>query len=78
LKDEAMKVQLESTDKIVTLNGVPARIWEGTTEGGIPCHAYITRIAVKDGLDASEFERDLKEHRKPSSEVAAIPMSMIL
>jgi hypothetical protein len=41
-----MKITLESTAKIVEFNGLPARIWEGKTEGGIACHAFITRIAV--------------------------------
>ncbi len=77
-----MKVELESTDKIVTLvvNGreVPARVWEGTTAKGIRCHAFITRIAVANGDDAGEFEADLKEQRAPSLEVAAIPLRFIL
>ena len=30
-----MKITIENTDKIVTLNGVPARIWEGKTDSGI-------------------------------------------
>lgn len=42
-----MKVQLHSTEKIVTLNGVPARVWEGVTDGGINCHAFITRNGVR-------------------------------
>ena len=41
-----MKITVENTSKIVTLNGVPARIWEGFTESGIECHCYITRIAI--------------------------------
>ncbi len=41
-----MKITVENTTKIVTLNGVPARIWEGFTESGIKCHCYITRIAI--------------------------------
>jgi len=73
-----MKVTLESTSKIVELNGVPARIWEGRTESGIPIHCYVTRVAVDRGADASEFERELKEQRVPSPEVAAIPARMIL
>lgn len=74
-----MKIQMHSTDKIVHLNGVPARIWEGITEGGVKCHAYITRIACdKDEPQAEEFQRDLTEHRPPSAEVAAIPLRMIL
>lgn len=58
-----MKVTLESTDKIIelTLNNqtLPARVWEGETANGVKCHAYITRIAVLQADDASEFERRL-------------------
>jgi hypothetical protein len=61
-----MKVTLESTDQIVDINGVPARVWEGTTAAGIPCHALITRIAVHKNDDATEFERELQETRPPS------------
>lgn len=77
-----MRVQLESTTKIVTLivdgKEIPARVWEGATEGGVRCHAYITRIAVAHADDASEFERDLQEHRTPTPEIAAIPLRLIL
>ena len=30
-----MKMIIESTSKVVTLNGVPARIWDGKTENGV-------------------------------------------
>ncbi len=77
-----MQVQLESTTKIVELiiNGkkVPARVWEGHTAGGVPCHAFITRIAVARDQDAAEFERDLQEHAQPTAEIQAIPLSLIL
>lgn len=80
-----MKITLESTTKIVYLRDegqaghpVPARIWEGTTESGIPVHAYITRIAVHEGQDQSQFVRELEEHRTPSAEVAAIPLWLII
>lgn len=74
-----MKVTLEATSKVVTLNGVPARIWEGQTEKGIPVHAFVTRIAVARDQDSSEFERDLQETRTPSVEVnAAYPARMVL
>jgi hypothetical protein len=73
-----MKATLESTSKIVQLNGVPARIWEGTTQRGIRFHAYVTRVAVHETLDVSEFEAELREERKPSAEVEAIPLRMVL
>lgn len=74
-----MLVQIQSTDKIVHLNGVPARIWEGVTDSGIKVHEYITRIACdKDEPCTQVFERELQEHRPPSKEIEAIPLRMIL
>lgn len=74
-----MKIELESTHKIVTLviDGVevPARIWEGTTAAGVACHAYITRIAVHKDADASQFEAELQEaHMRPAPALEAIPL----
>jgi hypothetical protein len=73
-----MKITIESTSKTVTLNGVPARIWEGQTESGVKIHAFITRVAVPLDEDHSQFERELQEHRTPSPEVQAIPLRLIL
>lgn len=73
-----MKITIENTEKIVTLNGVPARIWEGETQSGIRCHAYITRIAVAEDQDQEQFERELKEQKAPSAEIAAIPLRLVL
>jgi hypothetical protein len=73
-----MKVQLHSTEKIVTINGIPARVWEGVTEGGVNCHAFITRIAVHENDDASEFEKELQEHSAPSAALDWIPLKMII
>lgn len=76
-----MKITIESTDKIVQLNGVPARIWEGRTEAGIPLHCYVARVAVAEGLpsaDYVQFETELREHAKPSPEIQAIPLRLVI
>jgi len=74
-----MKVTLESTTKIVQLNGVPARVWEGKTESGVKIHCFITRVAIdKDEPRAEEFERELQEQRVPSPEIEAFPTRMII
>lgn len=74
-----MTVTLHSTDKIVKINGIPARVWEGTTAKGINCHAFITRIAVHENDDASEFEKELQEQHAPTSDaLRGIPLSMII
>lgn len=73
-----MKAQLESTSKIITVNGIEARVWEGLTENGIRFHAFIVRVGVEKTSDLSQFEAELKETRPPSPEVAAYPARMIL
>lgn len=77
-----MKLVLESTAKVVQLIihgvAVPARIWEGRSEAGARVHCYITRVAVVEGDDMSEFDRALLEERKPSPEVMSIPARLVL
>jgi hypothetical protein len=78
-----MKVTLESTSKVVELNGTPARIWEGTTERGVPVFAFITRIApaIENPPPdvCAEFEADLMATRAPSAAIsAAIPSRLVL
>ncbi|HLY83015.1 MAG TPA: hypothetical protein VKQ71_08515, partial [Acidimicrobiales bacterium] len=61
-----MKITVESTTKIVQLEGhvggVPARVWEGTTERGVRVVALVTRITPLDG-DSAQFEQELQECR---------------
>lgn len=73
-----MKLIIENTTKLVELNGVPCRVWEGVTGKGVKVHAFITRVGVDREADAGEFEADLQEQRTPSVEVAAIPARMVL
>ena len=76
-----MKITIESTTKIVTLNDVLARVWEGVTESGVPVHRFITRLAptipVNDARQ-EEFQRELAEQKAPTPDVAAYPLKMIL
>lgn len=84
-----MKIEIESTDKIVTLvvdgHDVPARIWQGRTSEGIPVHCFITRIAPEipeshPQIDemTKTFETDLKRQAKPRPTIDSIPMRMII
>jgi hypothetical protein len=77
-----MRMQIESTDKIVTFNGIPMRCWEGATEAGVPVVAFIARVAVPEGRKADDyvtFQRELKETRKPTPELAgAFDARMVL
>lgn len=84
-----MKITIESTPKIIQLvvNGreVPARVWQGQTESGIPVQCFITRISPEvpktdpriDELTA-EFARELLRQADPRPSVEAIPLRFIL
>ena len=74
-----MKIIINSTTKIIHLNGIPARVWEGETASGIKVHCYITRIAIDaDETHAEEFENELRECREPSVELNEIPIHLII
>ncbi len=73
-----MKITIESTTKVVSLNGIDCRVWEGETDRGVKIHCFIPRIGVKDDQDLSQFEAELKEQRAPSVEAAAIPWRMTI
>lgn len=74
-----MKMNLESTSRMTTVNGAPARIWEGETEGGTPVFAAVTLVAAATDEDQGELQRDLSEHRPPSADSpVAIPSNFVL
>lgn len=77
-----MKVTIESTDRIVELATrggavMPARIWQGVSEAGVPVLVFVTRIAAERGHDLGEFG-ELTEHAAPTADVAAWPARMLI
>lgn len=73
-----MKIEVESTEKIVELNGIPARVWDGKTSSGIPVHCFVTRISPQTNENIEQFERELKEQKAPTPEITAYSPRMIL
>lgn len=77
-----MKITLENTTKIVHLNGVPARIWEGQTESGIQIHCYVTRVAVHEGRvhgeDYDKFKQELQTCKRPTLDIEMISWRLLL
>ncbi len=73
-----MEITLQSTTKTVALNGVPARIWEGTTASGIKVICFITRVAVLSSADLSEFNRELEACLPPSPDAWSFPARLVL
>ena len=60
-----MKLTIESTGTCLTLDGVPVRLWEGVTEGGVPCRVFVHLIGTREEADQSEFEAELEEQAHP-------------
>ena len=73
-----MTITIHSTTKIVSLNGIECRVWEGETERGIKLFCFIPRIGVARDQDTSQFEQELTEQRAPSPEIQAIPLRMLI
>ena len=74
-----MKAILNSTSKIVELNGIPARIWEGETDSGIKIHAFISRIAIdKNEPDKEQFEKELQQCNPPLEAIQSYTLKLIL
>lgn len=85
-----MKVTLTSTSKVVDVT-VPsdsvtggasatfqARVWEGTTESGIPVVCLMPRIATPANEKQDEFQRELKEVAEPTALSDAFSLRMVL
>lgn len=70
-----MQIQIESTDQLTTMNGVPCRAWNGVTADGTPCIVFVHHIAVHKDHDAAQFDKELAEQLPPGN---VVPLSMIL
>jgi hypothetical protein len=70
-----MRITIESTDRIVMMDGTQCRIWEGVTERGVPCYVFVPRVAVREDHDAEQFERELQEKLPPG---VLYPLRLIL
>jgi hypothetical protein len=78
-----LKLHIEPTSRIidVVVDGaaVPARVWEGHTDNGIPVLCCVTRVAARVDHDRSELDRALAEVADPSpSSYEAFPSRLIL
>jgi hypothetical protein len=75
-----MKIIIENTSKIVDLNGVPARIWEGETESGVPVTCFVTRIIPRTHDEAvnAQFAAELREEKTPTPYAQGIPLRMLV
>ncbi len=76
-----MKITIESTNKVIMLNGQPARIWEGETVNGVKVICYMSLIShhKKEAPEKiRSFKAQLKQVKAPSADAAAIPLRLII
>ena len=48
-----MKIAIEATEKMVNIDGVECRLWEGFTECGIRCKVFVYRITMYSAEDCT-------------------------
>ena len=64
-----MKITIESTDKVIYMNGSLARIYEGKTERGLPVVCLVSELTGSFDGPYDEFERYPNEHMAASPAV---------
>ena len=80
-----MKITIESTDRICEVrtgthtSPIPARVWQGTTESGIPVVCLVARVAVPENQPQEQFQQELQQHAAPSRDaLEAFPLKMLI
>jgi hypothetical protein len=64
-----MRIIIQATDKLTTIDGRQARVWTGVTEAGAKCFVFVSRIAVHHSECQAEFERELGAELPPAEQV---------
>lgn len=54
-----MKITIEKTDDLTTVDGAPVRRWKGVTEDGIECAVFVAGIRVGENENLYEFGDEL-------------------
>lgn len=60
-----MKITIESAGQLTTIDGVPVRVWEGVTSGGIACYVFACRLAARDDWDVAAFDAEIEDRLEP-------------
>ena len=56
-----MKLTLEPTNRLQTVDGVPCRVWRGVTDAGTPVEAWVRCVQAQthDEAQLAVFDREL-------------------
>jgi hypothetical protein len=71
-----MKLILEPTDIIQSVEGQPCRLWKGESDKGVPVHAFIRAVSPQthDPEANAEFARELQELPKARREAVTFDL----
>lgn len=74
-----MKATMESTSRMLILNGLNFRVWEGVTEKGVPFVALVNRLQSAVPAQQTAMISELLKHKDPAAttEPALILMEAI-
>jgi len=64
-----MKITMTPTAIMTELDGLPVRLWEGTTARGVPVRVFVARLSTPAGVDAKEMADELFETLPPAEYV---------
>ena len=62
-----MKIQMEPTENVVSIDGVECRIWNAVTDSNVQCFVFVHRIGVRNDSDLGAFEQALAERPDPEA-----------
>ena len=71
-----MKLTIEATEKLTELDGVPVRLWNGTTETSVKCLVFVHQIAVHNSEDPASFDRSLLPVATPAGALM-VPLASV-
>jgi hypothetical protein len=60
-----MRIQMESTEIFAAINGVKTRVWNGVTEDGVQCFAFVACLAFRGDETPIGVEIELMELDAP-------------
>ncbi len=75
-----MKLTIEPTDRMETIEGVPCRRWQGQTEDGTPVHVWVRMLSPQthDAQRLAVFDRELKALPAVRRELVSFDMRIVL
>ena len=63
-----MKATMESTSKLLILNGLSVRVWEGVTQNGVRFVALVNRLQAVQPTEQQAMVQELTKFKEPSAE----------